>query len=85
MATFRVGNRSGSKVFALYLEPWGDDYWLRPGDEVNITTVENQEPGGRFSIDLHDDGIQLWVETGTDAVVASASGELLACGHQRPA
>ncbi len=36
-----------------------------------------------FAIDMHDDGLQVWVEA-NQAVVTSPEGTLLKSGHQRP-
>ncbi len=82
MATLTVRNRGTTKATVLYLEPWGEDYWLLPGDEVSVETAEERKQDV-FSVDMQDEGIQVWVQA-TQAVVVSASGVVLDSGHQRP-
>ena len=81
MARLTVRNRSAVTTMALFLEPWGEDYWLRSGEEATVTTGDEFKTDV-FAIDMHDDGIQLWVEA-NQAVVTSPDGTVLECGHQR--
>ncbi len=55
MARLTVRNRSAVTTMALYLEPWGEDYWLRPGEEATVTTGDEFKTDV-FAIDMHDDG-----------------------------
>ena len=66
---------------ALYLEPWGEDYWLRPGEEATVTTGDEFKTDV-FAIDMHDDGFSCGLEA-DQAVVTSPDGTVLKCGHQR--
>jgi hypothetical protein len=84
MAKLRVGNNSRIKTVALFVEPWDRDCWLRPGDEVTVAATEAREPDA-FSVDMFDDGIQVWVEAYEAVVVMTDTGAVLECGHQRPA
>ena len=81
MAKLTVRNRSSVKTMALNLEPWGEDYWLRPGEEATVATGDEFKTDV-FAVDMRDDGIQLWVEA-HQAVVTSPDGTVLKCGHQR--
>ncbi len=80
MGRFRIRNASKADMTTLHLEPWGEDYWLRPGEEVVVVTTRPDI----YSLDLHADGIQFWVEKDDEAWVERPSGERLGCGYQRP-
>ena len=73
---------STKRMIALYLEPWGADYWLALGD---IFDVVPQDPGADYYLHVihHDDAIQVYVEGSGSAVVVQ-NGRELVCGHQRP-
>jgi hypothetical protein len=81
MAILTVRNRSAAKTMALYLEPWGEDYWLRPREEATVATGYDFKTDV-FAVDMNEHGIQLWVEA-NQAVVTSRDGTVLNCGHQR--
>ena len=69
-------------MFSLYLEPWGSDYWLSPGE---IFDVVPQNAGDDFHLHVisYTDGVQVYVE-GTGEAIVCCDGRELPCGHQRP-
>jgi hypothetical protein len=70
-------------TLCLWLEPWGTDHWMQPGERYTITTDDDpDEPC--FETVIHDQGISIWVNAGTDAQVVDQDGNEVACGHQRP-
>lgn len=92
MAVMDVRNDSQGWL-TLWLEPLGEDRWLRPGETFRVRSDYNGEDLA-FSVNTWvDEGdrsarienIAVWIENGAcDAEVADAAGTLLACGHQRP-
>lgn len=93
MAVMGVCNSSQGWL-VLWLEPLGEDRWLRPGETLR---VRSDYDGGElaFSVDCwvcEDDraagieNISVCVENGSAyAEVVDAAGTVVECGHQRPA
>ena len=69
-------------MFSLYLEPWGSDFWLAPG-EIFEVVPQNDSPDYHLHIINYADGVQVYVQGGGDAIVC-CNGKELQCGHQRP-
>lgn len=82
MSKTNVSNETES-VLCLWVEPWGTDYWMRPGEELTVVTEAPSEESP-FNIVVHGQGITVWVNSGNDAEVFDKGGNLLLCGHQRP-
>src|SRR5689334_4888049 len=90
MAVLDVRNDSGGWL-VLWLEPWGEDHWLRPGETVHVRsdyggpeetfTVERFENDDDLAAGIEN--ITVWAEVGVADVIDSA-GTPLQCGHQRP-
>lgn len=87
-----VHNDSGGWL-VLWLEPLGEDRWLKPGDRFRIRTdYVGDDPA--FSVTYwvdNDDraagieNVNVWVENGdVDAEVTDAAGVIVECGHQCP-
>ncbi|SDI51757.1 hypothetical protein SAMN05192558_108356 [Actinokineospora alba] len=86
--------RNSSKGWlVLWLEPLGEDRWLKPGEVVRVRSdYGGDEPA--FSVDFWEDdrdrdaGIQninVWIEQGDCyAEVTDHAGNVVECGHQRP-
>jgi hypothetical protein len=77
----------------LWLEPLGEDRWLRRGERLRIRT-DYRGDDLAFSVtswvdDDWSDGIEniaVWIENGDCyAEVTNAAGDVVECGHQRPA
>lgn len=71
-------------LLCLWVEPWGTDHWMRPGEEFTVVT-ETRPEESPFNVVVHDQGITVWVNSGSDAEVFDKSGNPASCGHQRPA
>ncbi len=67
----------------LWVEPWGTDHWMRPGEKFTVATEAEPEESP-FNVVVHDQGITVWVNSGNDAEVFDKHGILVLCGHQRP-
>lgn len=79
-------------LLALWLEPLGEDRWLRPGERFRVRSDYHGDELA-FSVvfwdDKEEEGIQnitVWIENGDcDAEVTNMAGDVIECGHQRPA
>ena len=77
----------------LWLEPLGEDRWLRPGDRFRIRSNYNGDDLA-FTVSLVADSagvaapvrnVVVWVQLGEYAEVTGEAGAVIECGHQRPA
>ncbi|WP_329526407.1 hypothetical protein [Streptomyces sp. NBC_01462] len=80
----------GDTDVCLFIEPYGEDYWLKPGDVFEVTPLSDAYV--QFSVAVANDLFTVWLyEDGDpynallDYEVAAANGDKLECGHQRPA
>ncbi|MFB7678515.1 hypothetical protein ACFC26_44745 [Kitasatospora purpeofusca] len=71
-------------MLCLWVEPWGTDHWMRPGEEFTVMT-ELEPEESPFNVVVHAQGITVWVNSSNDAEVVDKNGSLVPCGHQRPA
>jgi hypothetical protein len=88
--------RNGSSAWlGLWLEPLGEDRWLRPGETFRVWSDYIGDESA-FSIDPWSDdrsreigieNVNVWVLRGDcfTVKVTDATGALVECGHQRPA
>ncbi|MET7872635.1 hypothetical protein [Streptomyces cyaneofuscatus] len=82
MAKTSVSNETNS-MLCLWVEPWGTDHWMRPGEEFTVVTQTEFEDSP-FNVVVHSQGITVWVNSGSDSEVFDKNGDLAPCGHQRP-
>ncbi|MFK3979129.1 hypothetical protein ACI2K4_01995 [Micromonospora sp. NPDC050397] len=82
MSKMDVSNESGRKL-GLWVEPWGADYWLRPGETLTVVadTAAEQTP---FNVVMHDQGVTVWVNSASAAEVLDKDDKPVPFGHQRP-
>ncbi|MEN3616203.1 hypothetical protein AAH979_42910 [Plantactinospora sp. ZYX-F-223] len=90
-ARLRVQNH-GDELIELVVEPWGRDYWLKPGQGTLVTTVgiagdapwpgttRQDEP---FEVDYRHGSVTVHAN-GVDAYVMDLEGRDIECGYQRP-
>ncbi|REH42550.1 hypothetical protein BCF44_11044 [Kutzneria buriramensis] len=80
-------------LLVLFLEPVGEDRWLRPGERFRIRTdYRGDEPAFSVTYWVNDgdraagiENVTVWVENGgVDAEVSDVDGADVDCGHQRP-
>ncbi|MEY9969575.1 hypothetical protein ABIA33_007664 [Streptacidiphilus sp. MAP12-16] len=80
----------GDRVACLFIEPYGEDYWMNPGEVFTVgPIIEGIDVW--FSTFVSRDCITVWLyEDGDptkvvlDYAVVDAHGTRLDCGHQRP-
>lgn len=89
MSSLPVRN-AGDHALCLFIEPYGEDYWLNPGDRFTILPPEGID--ARFDVTVTPELLSVWIYQGDDDRQAVADykitdehGVELACGHQRPA
>ncbi|MFG2174403.1 hypothetical protein ACGFMO_24080 [Streptomyces niveus] len=78
-----VSNETES-LLCLWVEPWGTDHWMQPGEVFTVVT-ESEAEESPFNVVVHAQGITVWVNSANDAEVVDKNGGLVPCGHQRPA
>ncbi|MGW6740815.1 hypothetical protein ACWGDX_08730 [Streptomyces sp. NPDC055025] len=81
---------AGDGDLCLFIEPYGEDYWLKPG-EVFTVAPDAEGIDVWFSTSIWREGITVWLYEDGDPhkivleyAVADANGTRLECGHQRP-
>jgi hypothetical protein len=77
----KVSNDSASFVTA-WLEPWGEDYGMSPGDEFEIVAAGAGEDF-HFHIIYGNRDMKIYAERNAGSVSIYQNGELLLCGHNR--
>jgi hypothetical protein len=92
MAVMDVRNDSGGWL-TLWLEPLGEDRWLRPGETFRVRS-DYRGDDLAFSVNLWVDdddraagieNVAVWIENGNCyAEVTDTAGNAIECGHQRP-
>ncbi|MFF2101233.1 hypothetical protein [Streptomyces sp. NPDC058202] len=55
MAKKSVSNETSS-VVCLWVEPWGTDHWMGPGEEFTVVTETDPEHSA-FNVVVHGQGI----------------------------
>lgn len=82
MRPTRFENMS-ERPLALYLEPWGMDYWLLTGDIFDVVPDSDAAADFHLHVVHSGDAIQVYVE-GTGGATVCRDGAELPCGFQRP-
>ncbi len=80
----RVVTNTSDRLMLVFTEPEAQDYWLRPGDSVEVR-AEVASPTDDFELEDTRDGVTVWPSNGMGYISTWASGVELACGFQRPA
>jgi hypothetical protein len=58
---------------------------MRPGERFTVVAGDLVEPFDEpFEVNVHDEGISVWVNAANAAEVVDADGNEAPCGHQRP-
>ncbi len=81
---------TGDSVLCLFIEPYGEDYWLNPGDAFTVGPIA-EGIDVWFSTFISRDCVTVWLYKDGDPsmvvldyAVVDADGASLDCGHQRP-
>jgi hypothetical protein len=81
--TQRIKITNDRATFAtLWLEPWGEDYGMSPGDEFEIVAADADE-GFYFHVVNGWKGVKVYAEGDVTQISVSQRGEVLSCGHNR--
>lgn len=86
MPKIRLDN-DDEKILGIWLEPWGEDYWMNPKEQFTIVADAPEgeaSDAAPFDVVFHDQGVSIVVNCGYEPVVYDQSGSALDCGHQRP-
>jgi len=67
----------------VFTEPEAQDFWLKPGDEVEVR-ASISDANAMFEIALHKDGITVYPSDKMGYVSVWHRDEELGCGFQRP-
>ncbi|WP_175647504.1 hypothetical protein [Streptomyces cyaneochromogenes] len=80
---------AGSVPLRLFVEPYGEDFWLEPGEAVTVSPVSDGT-NVQFAVTIAAELMSVWLyESGdpnrvvSESQVIDASGTRLQCGHQR--
>jgi len=71
-----------TSFITLWLEPWGEDYGMAPGDEFEVRAAEAEE-GFYFHISHDEKGTKVYAEGDAKYISVCQAGEVLSCGHNR--
>jgi hypothetical protein len=93
MAIMAVRNDSTGWL-VLWLEPLGEDFWLRPAETFQIRSPyagAELEFIVNYWVNDHDrttgiENVTLWIQNGDpfEVVVTDGTGAVVECGHARP-
>jgi hypothetical protein len=71
------------RLLAIWLEPWGEDYWIHPGETFEFAP-EKPEDTFYFGVVHCGDEVSVYAEGGCEHVRVEHDGQILECGHRRP-
>jgi hypothetical protein len=93
MAAITVNNDSEGWL-TLWIEPLGEDRWLRPGERFVIRSDYSGDDSAftvQYWVNADDravgvENVTVWIDKGDFyPQVVDAEGRVIECGHQRPA
>jgi hypothetical protein len=83
----------GTEMMEIALEPWGEDYWLKPDESITIIAIGradgipawpgNTKTNAPFDINSYPDLMAVYCN-GAGAWVVDDDGNELESGYQRP-
>ena len=79
----KIVTNAGANMMLVFTEPEAQDYWLRPGETLEIR-VDVASVADDFELAANDDGITVWPSSGMGYISVWSGNRLLQCGHQRP-
>ncbi len=80
--TRRVTNKSND-LLLLVTEPDGQDFWLRPGESVELHANVASDADD-FALTETEQEVSIWPSAGMGHITVWGRGRQLPCGHQRP-
>jgi hypothetical protein len=81
VSSIRISNDQGVPV-TVWLEPWGEDYTLLPGEEYRFTAL-GAGPEFYFHLSWQARDLQLYPEGEFQDVTAQHGEMEIYCGHHR--
>ncbi|MFE3758907.1 hypothetical protein ACFXO9_31785 [Nocardia tengchongensis] len=88
MLSLRLTNPYDDKMVTIWLEPLGEDYWMRPGEaftfEFDESDFSERMCGAHFDVSWANGDLVVWTGALENVWVRDQSGTGLDCGHQRP-
>jgi hypothetical protein len=66
----------------VYVEPWGADYTVLPGQQLRVLAEGRSQERPHFQLHHGAEGLQLWCES-TCAHEVFVDGMAVDCGHNR--
>jgi hypothetical protein len=83
MSTHRIKVSNEQPSFTtLWLEPWGEDYGMLPGDEFEVLALDAADDF-YFHLAFDRKGVKVCAEGDAEHVSVYREGEMLHCGHNR--
>jgi hypothetical protein len=79
----RLVTNTSDRLMLIFIEPEGQDYWLRPNEVAEIR-AEIKGPDNDFVLRQNEDGLTVWPSPGMGIVTIWAQDVELQCGYQRP-
>ncbi len=73
---------NSSRPRPIYVEPWGEDYWLFPGDSFEIVALSH-ETLPSFNMVETDESTQIYLEGGCHDFAVKLHGLHIEGGYQR--
>ncbi|MGW4369763.1 hypothetical protein ACWEKT_29350 [Nocardia takedensis] len=89
MPRISLSNQFPDKPAVVWVEPWGEDYWMRHGDAITVEFDDADFTEGMIREDQYFDvhclegGMVVWVAA-LKCTVRDQSGAAPRCSHQRP-
>ncbi|GAA4531242.1 hypothetical protein GCM10023192_21210 [Amycolatopsis samaneae] len=81
---------AGDRALCLFLEPYGEDYWIAPGQALCVQATAD-DVDAQFDVTAGPDLVSVWIHERGDCAkavldyqVTDEHGERVECGHQRP-
>ena len=74
---------STDHLILVFTEPEAQDYWLKPGESVEIR-AEVASESDEFEIVDNKEGVTVWPADGMGVIETFKDGKELQCGYQRP-
>lgn len=79
----RPMTNTGMDLLLVVTEPEGQDFWLRPGETVELR-AEVASEADDFELTEEDREVTVWPSPGMREISVWQHGRPLPCGHQRP-
>ena len=75
-------SNSRVQIMLVMLEPWGEDYWLLPGENFFVK-AESKSGDFWYHVDF-EEVVSVYVDGDYESVLVMQNDDVLECGHNRP-